>query len=1001
MTQTVFHGFLRQCSLTPYHTALFDQHRQMTYQELDQASDHLAGVLQQQGVIPGDNIPIIACRSVELVIGILAIIKTGAAYIPVDASYPERRITMITRQSRSPLVLTTHQELNFLIPYMDKTVIAIDTLNQYPQHYPQYVDVQEQSVAYIIFTSGTTGEPKGVMISHASLYNLLDWHNHRFEMSPKSRTSLNAGIGFDVAQWEIWSTLICGATLCIPHENTRRDPRELLGFFADHQLTHAFVPTVMVAEITSIPQPLHLALDYLFTAGEKLHPVNLTQITYQLIDYYGPTETTIFTTCNSVGCCSRNPPDTIGRPVAGAQIWILDEQQQPVKMGESGELYIAGPGVALGYLDAPDLSREKFVSLPHLTGKKLFRSGDRAQWLPNGMVQYLGRFDDQIKIRGNRIELTELTHIILQLPSVRNATSIVTENHHLADKKILSFIVLNKQDQTPEMQSDVIQEIRQHIHLSLPDYFQPAEIVPLQSLPINPNGKIDKPALLAAYQNYRKLIQQKTSIFMTEQEQQLATIWCSLLDRPSVTPEDTFFDAGGNSLMAVRLTTLITQKLGIRAYVRDIYDYPTLGQQAKVFAKRAGYQQPDVDHEPVYALHEDIRLPENWQPTFHFDTQQLHAPNTIFLTGTTGFIGAHLLAELLRTTHAQICCLVRAQSQEHAGQRILQTLCRYKIKLPEEALIRIQPLYGDLAEPNFALPPAIYVALSQQVDLIYHSASSVNFIQPYSYMKRDNVQGLQEILRFAVHQRTKPLILLSTISVYSWGHLHTGKHVMHEDDDIDQNLPAVITDIGYVRSKWVMEKIADLAASKGLPLMTFRLGYATCHSQTGVSADYQWWGRLVKTCLEHKTIPDLRQLREGLTTVDYMTQAIAYISRNPNALGLKFNLIHAQQNNLTLKTFFRLLAQQFDLTFQTIPFHDWLTQWENNPEAPLYPLLSLFKDKMVDDQSTVQLYQDTYRWDCSHVKRFLQGSGIEEPQFTREVLQRYLEESIGYHPIQV
>ena len=155
----------------------------------------------------------------------------------------------------------------------------------------------------------------------------------------------------------------------------------------------------------------------------------------------------------------------------------------------------------------------------------------------------------------------------------------------------------------------------------------------------------------------------------------------------------------------------------------------------------------------------------------------------------------------------------------------------------------------------------------------------MNFIQPYSYMKRDNVQGLREIIRFAAHTRTKPLMLLSTISVYSWGHLHTGKRVMRENDDIDQNLQAVSRDIGYVRSKWVMEKIADLAAAQGLPLMTFRTGYATCHSRTGVNADYQWWGRLVKTCISSGTVPDLRDLREGLTTVDYMTQAIAHVSQ--------------------------------------------------------------------------------------------------------------------------
>lgn len=165
---------------------------------------------------------------------------------------------------------------------------------------------------------------------------------------------------------------------------------------------------------------------------------------------------------------------------------------------------------------------------------------------------------------------------------------------------------------------------------------------------------------------------------------------------------------------------------------------------------------------------------------------------------------------------------------------------------------------------------------------------------------------------------------------------------MRESDDIDQNLPAVSRDIGYVRSKWVMEKIADLAAAQGLPLMTFRLGYATCHSRTGVNADYQWWGRLVKTCISSGTVPDLRDMREGLTTVDYMTRAIAHVSRNPQALGQKFNLIHQGDNNLTLREFFSLLEREFGYRFRPLPFAQWRAQWENDSDAPLYPLLSLF-----------------------------------------------------------
>ena len=338
---------------------------------------------------------------------------------------------------------------------------------------------------------------------------------------------------------------------------------------------------------------------------------------------------------------------------------------------------------------------------------------------------------------------------------------------------------------------------------------------------------------------------------------------------------------------------------------------------------------------------------------------------------------------------------MRQRSRISPQQRLNEILNRYQITLSAEQYARVHLIPGDVAEHDFALSPEHFRELSQRIDIIYHSASAVNFIQPYSYMKRDNVQGLREIIRFAAYRRTKPLMLMSTISVYSWGHLHTGKRVMLESDDIDQNLPAVITDIGYVRSKWVMEKIADLAASQGLPLMTFRLGYATFHSRTGVSASYQWWGRLVKTCITSGTLPVLQDLREGLTTVDYMTQSIAHITRNPQALGKKFNLIHQHQNNLTLQAFFSLLERECGYRFRQLPFDQWRAQWEHDANAPLYPLLSLFRDNMVNGQSTVQLYQNTYQWDCSNLQHFLRHSGIEEPRFTRQMLLNYLRQSIG------
>ncbi|VCK06724.1 SDR family oxidoreductase [Burkholderia pseudomallei] len=265
-------------------------------------------------------------------------------------------------------------------------------------------------------------------------------------------------------------------------------------------------------------------------------------------------------------------------------------------------------------------------------------------------------------------------------------------------------------------------------------------------------------------------------------------------------------------------------------------------------------------------------------------------------------------------------------------------------------------------------------------------------------MKRDNVDGLVNVIRFAAAARVKALSLLSTISVYSWGHRITGKTVMREDDDLDQNLDAVCADIGYVKSKWVMEKLADAARARGLPLITFRVGYATYHAQTGLSADYQWWGRLVKTCIALRAVPELRELREGLSTVDYMTAAIAHIARNPAAPGKKFNLTHSGERNLSLEDFFDRLERAFGFSFARVPFRDWFDRWKDDAATPLYPVLNLFRDPMHGGMCMVELYQHTYRWEHANTSAFLAGSGVRPPEFDEPELRRYLVQSIGIAP---
>lgn len=980
---TVLDRFLLQAQQCANSIAIVDQHQSLTYSELHHRSDAVAALLVEKCVHPGDMVPLLADRSFNSIVGLLGIVKAGCAYVPIDETYPKQRKHYIVEQTGASVVLSTSSRS------MDGyECIDISALTTKPMA-KVFIRPSPNHAVYVIFTSGTTGSPKGVIIEHASLDNVIAWHNREFSVDTESRLTLMAKIGFDVSQWEIWSALCAGARLHILDDATRLDADALARFYVRHAITHAFAPTVMVPDVVAVTSATPTALQYLFTAGEKLNPIDTDRIHYTLVDYYGPTEATIFATAHRVPSASLGMPSSIGLPIAGAEVLILDEMLREVPAGEVGELCIGGPGLARGYLNNDVLTGEKFI---RHEGIRFYRTGDLARHLPDGSLQFLGRRDEQIKIRGNRVELGEIEMQLALLPHVKRAAVVATTPDDPSRKEILAFFQV---DGTGWEKMDALTaSIKAQLKDILPDYMLPADYLWVHEFPITPNGKTDKKALLQDYKSRRTRSQGERPAYQDGQAV-IADIFRDLLGHDEFGLHDSFFDVGGHSLLAAHLIKDVSDAFGRKAYIRDIYEHPSVAALHAELERRASTSIPDVDAEPIRALQDDVYLPEDMQFKRVYQASQITAPRHIFLTGVTGFVGIHLLQELLATTDAILHCSIRAKNQAHAQQRLIESLNKHDIQLSGNDVGRVRTYASDLAEPAFGLSAQDYQYLCDTVDVVYHSASAVNFIQPYSYMRRDNVQGVREIIRFAAMGKLKPLVLLSTISVYSWGHLHTGKRVMREDDDIDQNLPAVITDIGYVRSKWVMEKIADLAASHGLPLMTFRLGYATFHRTTGVCADYQWWARLVKTCIAFGNLPDLHDLREGLTTVDYMVSAIAHISRNPKALGKKFNLIHSPDNNLTLQGFFTRLEKNFGFSFKRIPYADWRAQWEHDWRAPLYPLLSLFRDVMYNGQSTVELYQDTYLWDCGNVREFLRGSGISEPTFEKKELQRYLMRSIG------
>ncbi|WP_139835013.1 amino acid adenylation domain-containing protein, partial [Pseudomonas sp. B35(2017)] len=397
---------------------------QLTYADLNRRANALARHLTGLGVRPDDRVAIVARRGLDTLVGLVAILKAGAGYVPVDPAHPAERLEYLLSDS-APVAVLTQSGLRGRLPALEVPVLDLD-LAQWPSHdagNPQIPGLTPGHLAYVIYTSGSTGLPKGVMVEHKTLGNLIDWHCAAFDLCAGRHTSSLAGFGFDAMAWEVWPALCAGATLHLaPIHDGTEDIDALLGWWREQPLDVSFLPTP-VAEYAFGQNLEHPTLRTLLIGGDRLRQFGRSQ-TFDVINNYGPTEATVVATS---GLIEAGQTLHIGRPVANATVYLLDEQQRPVPIGVAGELYVGGAGVARGYLNRPELTEERFLQDPFNPGR-MYRTGDLARWREDGSIEYLGRNDDQVKIRGVRIELGEIENCLNHLPGIQEAVLLARED---------------------------------------------------------------------------------------------------------------------------------------------------------------------------------------------------------------------------------------------------------------------------------------------------------------------------------------------------------------------------------------------------------------------------------------------------------------------------------------------------------------------------------------------------------------------------------------------
>jgi amino acid adenylation domain-containing protein len=568
----------------------------LSYGELDRRAGALAGSLRELGAGPESVVGVCSGRSPEMVIGMLAAWKAGAAYAPLDPAWPRERIAFAVADAGMPVLLAQGGLGEGL--EVGAAVVELgagqgpEGLEGQPGQPGQktaspcspWGPSSPSTLAYVIYTSGSTGTPKGVAIPHGGLANLVDWHVRAFGITAADRVTHTSGVAFDAAVIEIWPALACGAALHLVDEDARLSPPRMVRWLAENRITAGWVPTPLADLILDEPWPEDLSLRFLITGGDRLHRRPPAGARFTLVNEYGPTECSVVSTCSAVEPeGSREGLPSIGRPVDGSRARVLDREMQPVPAGVPGELYIGGAGLGRGYVRRPDLTAASFVPDPFEgEGGRLYRTGDLVRFRPDGRLEFLRRLDDQVKIKGFRIELGEIEAALAAHPGVREAVALARNDPRgpRGEVRLVAYAMASHRGSEPEPA-----ELRAFLGTRLPEYMVPSLFLFLDALPLNPSGKVDRAALPAPdwqrAETSGDFVPPRTAV-----EELLAAVWSELLGVQRIGIHDNFFELGGHSLKAGQLALRVRDTFGVELPVRTVFEAPTVAAMAVAIGRK-------------------------------------------------------------------------------------------------------------------------------------------------------------------------------------------------------------------------------------------------------------------------------------------------------------------------------------------------------------------------------------------------------------------------------
>ena len=972
----------------PTNLAVVYSDRSLTYAELNLQANRLARYLRAEGVCAGTLVGVCVERVPEMVIALLATLKAGAAYVPLDPKYPTERLQHMLADARPQIVLT-YRSLQGMLPTTARIIPIEPTLQALAEvpaddMTPVQIVCSPHDPVYVIYTSGSTGRPKGTVMSHRAMVNLLGWHREDPYLGRPARVLQFASLSFDVAFQETFSTLCTGGTLVLLDEWIRRDAQALMKLLRQQSIERMFVPPLLLQSLAEYFCTTGIApagIQDVITAGEQLRvsPQIVRLFEHcagaRLHNHYGPTETHVVTALTLDGPPQRWPTlPSIGRPIANTQIHVLNGQGRPAPIGVVGEVYIAGANVALGYLNRDELTNQRFVpDLDPSSKRRMYKSGDLGYWRGDGTIEYLGRNDDQIKIRGFRVEPGEIEAQLARHEGV-NEVAVAAHPDAAGQQRLVAYIVAHPRS---EGRSNFVNSLREHLKTLVPEHMLPSAFVMLQHLPLSPNGKLDRRALPAPEMNLNSSRTYQPP--QGEIEKSIARIWREVLQLDRLGRNDDFFELGGHSLLVLRMLLKINHSMNLSLSVADIYQNPTVQTLARRIEHGGGVpEEVDLSREAVLEPYNVVCAASRHIPERH-----------VLLTGATGFVGRFVLAELLHRTPATVHCLVRGRSEQEAATRLRATLAHWDL-WHEKFQHRIVAVPGDLRQARLGIGAANYDALERNVDSIYHCGTSMNHLETYAMAKAANVDSAKEVLALATQGRSKLINYVSTTAVFS--NFTPGiQRVVDETTPIVNERHSAAS--GYLASKWVAEHMFLTAHERGIPCNVFRVGLVWADTKRGRFDERQWVYRLLKTALLSGMGIRTHQLPMIPVPVDHVAAAITHLAgSHPNGGGI----FHICGQELRIGGLFEACNHVLGASLDLLPHYDWICELKRLHEAgEALPAIPLMQYAFAMDRATFENRLQTradanIRIDDTLTRQQLDIAGIRTPALDHRLLEQTL-----------